>query len=187
MAEPMTTSESRCPWCSALLPDPAAERCPSCGAQLVSPQGADPQLPGVTTLDAEAILRARSEAGRSRGGVLSFLSGGETPDSGIGSPASLAPPENAVRREMLRMELEAAKADAIAEEVALRARVLAEQGMPLKDLEAAAEAQETETETIMGDAPVPGGVAEQEPPEAPAAPPAPPPPPGAGSEPRPAG
>ena len=48
MSDPMSTSETRCPWCSAVLPDAAAEKCPSCGAQLTHTSGAEPSLPGVT-------------------------------------------------------------------------------------------------------------------------------------------
>lgn len=130
----MSGSEARCPWCSAPLPEGAAEQCPSCGAQLVTASGADPNLPGVTTIDAEAILRARSEVGRSRGGIMSFLTGVEPPPDSGGSAASLAPPPDAVRREMLRLELEAARADAAAEQVALKADVVVDRGIHLDEL-----------------------------------------------------
>ncbi len=143
MSEPMSTSESRCPWCSAALPDAAADKCPSCGAQLVHASGAEPNLPGVTALDAEAILRARAEAGRSRGGLLGFLTGRDLPEStGTESAESLAPPQDAVRREMLRLQLEAAQADAVAESVALKSDVLAERGIHLNELNAPAVAPE---------------------------------------------
>ena len=134
MADPMSGPDVRCPWCSALLPEDGVERCPSCGAQLVTASGADPNLPGVTTIDAEAILRARSEVGRSRGGIMSFLTGVEPPPDSGGSAASLAPPPDAVRREMLRLELEAARADAAAEQVALKADVVVDRGIHLDDL-----------------------------------------------------
>jgi hypothetical protein len=133
MAEPMSGPD-RCPWCSAVLPEAAVEKCPSCGAQLVTSTGSDPNLPGVTTIDAEAILRARSEVGRSRGGIMSFLTGVEPPPDSGGSAASLAPPPDAVRREMLRLELEAARADAVAEQVALKADVVVDRGIHLDDL-----------------------------------------------------
>jgi hypothetical protein len=135
MSEPMSPPESRCPWCSALLPDAAAEKCPSCGAQLIRAPGSDQNLPGLTALDAEAILRARSDAGRSRGGLLGFLTGRDLPESdGVESAASLAPPDEEVRREMLRLQLEAEQADAVAESVALRSDVLAERGIHLDQL-----------------------------------------------------
>jgi len=138
MSEPMSPSEIRCPWCSAVLPDPAADKCPSCGAQLIHASGSEPNLPGVTALDPEAILRARSEAGRSRGGILGFLTGRDLPEGSVGpeSAESLAPPDDAVRREMIRLQLEAEQADAVAESVALRSDVLAEKGVPLDQLNA---------------------------------------------------
>lgn len=135
MAEPMSPSESRCPWCSAPLPDVAADKCPSCGAQLIHASGAEPTLPGVTALDTDAILRARSEAGKSRGGILGFLTGRDLPEpTGTESAESLAPPDDAVRREMRRLALEAAQADADAETVALKADALTEMGVPLSQL-----------------------------------------------------
>ena len=142
MSEPMSTTESRCPWCSAALPDPAAEKCPSCDAQLIHASGAEPNLPGVTALDPEAILRARSEAGRSRG-LLGFLTGrDQTEPAGSESADSLAPPDNAVKREMLRLELEAEQADVVAEAVALKSDVLAEKGIHLDQLNAIEEQAE---------------------------------------------
>lgn len=155
MSEPVSTSESRCPWCSAALPDAAADKCPSCGAQLVHASGAEPNLPGVTALDPEAILRARSEAGRSRGGLLGFLTGRDLPEpAGPESPESLAPPDDAVRREMLRLQLEAEQADVVAETVALRSDVLAERGIPLDQLNAIEEQAEAVYEAEVEGRPV---------------------------------
>jgi ribosomal protein S27E len=143
MSEPMSTSEIRCPWCSAVLPDAAAEKCPQCGAQLTRASGSDANVPGVTALDPEAILRARSEVGRSRGGLLGFLTGRDLPESdGPDTAASLAPPDDEVRREMLRLQLEAEQADAVAESVALRSDVLAERGIHLDQLNAIEEQAE---------------------------------------------
>jgi hypothetical protein len=134
----MSTSGARCPWCSAALPDPAADKCPSCSAQLVHESGTEPNLPGVTALDPEAILRSRSDASRSRGGLLGFLTGRDLPETSVPESAgSLAPPDNAVRREMLRLQFEAEQADAVAETVALRSDVLAERGVPLEEFNAA--------------------------------------------------
>jgi hypothetical protein len=48
--------------------------------------------------------------------------------------ASLAPPDDAVRREMLRLEIEADRAEAIAQVVARKSEALAEQGIPLSQL-----------------------------------------------------
>src|SRR3712207_79768 len=103
MADPRTDAPAtldRCPWCSAPLASADVESCPSCGATLTSAAPAD-ALPGVTTLDTEAILRARSSVSRPRSRLLSFITG-EVDDVQAGpiSSESLAPPTEAVRREM---------------------------------------------------------------------------------------
>jgi hypothetical protein len=66
-------------------------------------------VPGVTSIDAEAVLRGRSSA-RPRGGLLGLLSG-ETGDT-VEAPSaaelsSLAPPAADVRIEIIRLELDA--------------------------------------------------------------------------------
>jgi hypothetical protein len=66
-------------------------------------------VPGVTSIDAEAVLRGRSTV-RPRGGILGMLSG-ETGDT-VEAPSaaemsSLAPPPVDVRMEMIRLELDA--------------------------------------------------------------------------------
>jgi hypothetical protein len=119
---------SVCPWCSASYTgDPA--NCPSCGATLTGDAAADPSLPGLTAIDAAAIVRAKQPVTKSRNRLLSWISG-EYPDE-VPSPAeagALALPDLDVRREMLRMELEAevanlqAEADAIMAEVALEGK-----------------------------------------------------------------
>ena len=82
MADPMTGPVTRCPWCSADLPIPGAERCLACGAALVSQTGGpDAEIKGVTTLDTEAILRARSEVARPRSRLLSFITGEAPPEN----------------------------------------------------------------------------------------------------------
>jgi hypothetical protein len=134
----------------------------------VSASGAEPNLPGVTTLDADAILRARSDAGRSRG-ILGFFTGNDdVPDSG-GSAAAIAPPADDVRREMLRLEFAAAQADAIADAVALRSDALADQGIHLDQLNAIEEqaevAYESEVEGREVDPPPPDAPEPPEPPE----------------------
>jgi hypothetical protein len=168
MTDQTTGSETQCPWCSAVLPDAAADTCPSCGAHLVTAGGAEPNLPGVTTLDAEAILRARSEAGRSRSGILSFLTGSnDVPDSG-GSAAAIAPPADDVRREMLRLELAAAQADAVADAVAFKSDALADQGIRLDQLNAAEEQAEAAYESEVEGRPIaPPPPDPPDPPEAP--------------------
>jgi hypothetical protein len=137
MAESMSGSAARCPWCSALLPDPGAGQCPSCGAALTTVPDAPAEIKGVTTLDTEAILRARSEVARPQRGnrLLSFITGEMPVDDGPpADPASLAPPPDAVRREMLRLQYEAQQADRAAETVALKADELARRGIHVSEL-----------------------------------------------------
>ncbi len=136
MADPMNGPNTRCPWCSASLPDPTVEKCPSCAATLVGAPGSDGEIRGVTTLDTEAILRARADIARPRSGILSFITGNSMSDTGSGpaNPESLAPPAAEVRREMVRLQLEAERADLTAETVALKADVLAQRGIHVSQL-----------------------------------------------------
>lgn len=109
------TAASACPWCSAPLPAADTPTCPSCGAQLVP--DSDTQVPGVTTIDAEAIVRAAHQpTPQRRNRLLSWISG-EYDDASEEPVAlgSVAPPDPAVRREMLRLELEAEVANLQAE------------------------------------------------------------------------
>lgn len=117
-----TTPESVrpiCPWCSADLPSRQEVTCPSCGATLVGEVEA--AVPGVTAIDAEAIVRgARSAAPERRSRLLTWITGEEgAEDETPAAPGSLDPPPPEVRREMLRMELEAVVADLQAEAGAL--------------------------------------------------------------------
>lgn len=115
---------------------PGSERCPACGAALVSQTGGpDADIKGVTTLDTEAILRARSEVARPRNRLLSFITGDAPPETGgPASPESLARPPDDVRREMLRLEFEARRADLEAETVALKSDELARRGIHVSQL-----------------------------------------------------
>ena len=124
--EPITQAaptEARSTWCSAVLPDPAAATCPSCGATLIG-DGEAAGVPGLTAIDADAILRNARGTGRTkpRSGILGWISG-EYPvdESAVATPESLAPPTADVRREMLRLELEAQVANAQAEVEAMAA------------------------------------------------------------------
>jgi len=103
----VTPPEStRCPWCSTLAPA-GASTCSSCGAALVA--SSEGSLPGVTSIDAEAVLRGRTSA-KPRGGILGLLSGetGDTVDvPSAAELSSLAPPPVSVRMEMIRLELDA--------------------------------------------------------------------------------
>jgi hypothetical protein len=118
---------AHCPWCSAELPAEATEHCPSCGATLVGE--AEAALPGVTAIDPEAIVRnARMPTAPRRSRLLSWFGGEDSvPDEAPATPGSLAPPPPDVRREILRLELEAevanlqAEADSITAEAAVEA------------------------------------------------------------------
>ena len=131
MADPMTGPAPRCQWCSAQLPSADLPICPSCGAALTSTIGGE-EIRGVTTLDPEAILRARSEPPRSRNRLLSFITGDIPVESGGPAEAeSLAPPDDAVRLEMRRLEMEAERADLEAETVSMKTDAVLEQGIDL--------------------------------------------------------
>jgi hypothetical protein len=141
-ATPDASPEPRCMWCSAVLPSDHEASCPSCGATLVD-QG-DAAVPGLTAIDADAILRNARGAARSRprgGRLLSWISGEYAEDDGAGAatPGSLAPPPAEVRREMLRLELEAQVANAQAEVEAMAADAVVEEGKPLTASPPAAE------------------------------------------------
>jgi hypothetical protein len=112
-----------CPWCSAALPDAAAERCPSCYATLY--EAATVEIPGVTLVDHEALLkrRPRAQGQRSRG-LIGWLSGEYQAEVSPELHSTLAPPPDEVRREMLRLELAALEVEAharLAEQGALAA------------------------------------------------------------------
>jgi hypothetical protein len=121
---------SICPWCSARYTG-EPETCPSCGAVLAVDPATDPSLPGLTAIDTAAILNAKTPTPRSRNRILSWISG-EYPDE-AGDPAdagALAPPDIAVRREILRLELEAEVANLQAEADALIAEATVEGHAP---------------------------------------------------------
>jgi hypothetical protein len=137
LATEAAPTEARCTWCSAVLPDPAAATCPSCGATLIG-DGETAGVPGLTAIDADAILRNARGTGRTkpRSGILGWISG-EYPvdESAVATPESLAPPTADVRREMLRLELEAQVANAQAEVEAMAAdEAIAEGGSIPKDI-----------------------------------------------------
>jgi hypothetical protein len=118
MVEAMSGPVARCPWCSAPLPAEPAATCPACGATLRGGADADAPLPGVTTIDAEAILRARSQVARPRSRLLSFITGEVGEETGPADAASVKAPSDEVRREMLRLRRQAELAE-IESEVAL--------------------------------------------------------------------
>lgn len=122
---------SICNWCSARYTG-EPETCPSCGAVLAVDPSTDPSLPGLTAIDPAAIVRAKTPSPRPRSRIMSWISG-EYPDEGGGVPAeagALAPPDLAVRREILRLELEAEVANLQAEADALLAEATVEGRAP---------------------------------------------------------
>jgi hypothetical protein len=137
MLDDVTASDSlptpHCNWCSAALPSDHEVTCPSCGATLLG--DGETAVPGVTAIDAEAILRnARAAKAKPRGRLLSWISGDydEGTESASAPPGSLAPPSADVRREMLRLELEAQLTNAQAEVEAMAADAAVEEGRSLE-------------------------------------------------------
>ena len=127
MADASSTGERPgsgvCPWCSAAL-TPDATVCPSCGANLVA--DGDPNVPGVTAIDAASLVRSKASP-QPRNRLLSWISGEYQPDlPSKAESQAIAPPDDEVRREILRLELEAQVANLQAEADAIRAEAVAE-------------------------------------------------------------
>lgn len=93
-----------CPWCSATVPVEAAT-CPSCGASLRD--AAEGDILGVTQVDPAAVVRTKRIRTRN---FAAFLGVGDAPDEDE-SAGKVEPPTDAVRREMLRLELAAIEAE----------------------------------------------------------------------------
>jgi hypothetical protein len=132
---------SICPWCSATYTG-EPETCPSCGAVLAADPTTDPSLPGLTAIDTAAIVRAKTPTVRPRNRILSWISGDYPDEPGSAADAgALAPPDLAVRREILRLELEAEVANLQAEADALLAEATVEGHAPGVSAEDAAAAE----------------------------------------------
>ena len=101
-------TQPRCPWCSEVLPAGTADRCPHCNAHLT---GGDRPVPGLTEVETPGAVRARRAEPVKRSRLLSWISGEFDDDPGsLGGPSApeaLAPPPRDVKREMLRLQLEA--------------------------------------------------------------------------------
>ena len=139
MADELTTGAAsaafHCPWCSAELPSTDLEICPSCKATLSSTGPGEAALPGVTAIDHEALLRTSREPRPQRNRILSWLSGEYVEETASpAEPQAIAPPDLEVRREILRLELEAEIADKQAEADSILADAAVE-GLPLPGLE----------------------------------------------------
>jgi hypothetical protein len=105
-----------CPWCSAPVPVEAAT-CPSCGASLRD--AAEGDILGVTQVDPAAVVRTKRIRSRN---IAAFLGVGDGP-SDEESTGKVEPPSDAVKREMLKLELAAidAEIEAKAKEAAAQA------------------------------------------------------------------
>ena len=128
---------SVCPWCSAALPASDLDRCPSCGAALH--ESAEGPVPGVTQIDVDAVISARTPVQRSRG-LIGWLAGEYEPEPEQEKAEGLEPPDAEVRREMLRMELEALEAEVHSRQVEAVVEAV-EAGVDIETLQAAAEAE----------------------------------------------
>jgi hypothetical protein len=165
MADELTTDAAfatfHCPWCSASLPSADLETCPSCKATLTSTSSGEAALPGVTAIDHEALLRTGREPRQPRSRILSWISGeyvddGEAPSQ----PDAIAPPDLAVRREILRLEIEAEIADKQAEADSIMADAAVE-GRPLPGLEPVEEVEaEAAAEDVLAAEAVPAAQSE---------------------------
>lgn len=114
MTEPVEANEDtgpRCPWCSAAITADDVT-CPSCGAALH--EDGEHEIPGVTQVDPKSAALQNPEP--SGGGVIGWLSGEYVPDPTPAELASVEPPTDAVRREMLKIEVEALRAELEARE-----------------------------------------------------------------------
>ncbi len=159
--QPETLALAVCTWCSTPLSSPDLERCPSCGA-ILSGDLADP-LPGVTAVDAAALIRGTPTSVRPRNRLLSWISGDYPDDVPTETDAkALEPPDPAVRREMLRLELEGAVANLKAEADALVAEAAAEgRVVEPPDISALSDGGVAAAEAaLMGDDEMPESVAE---------------------------
>ena len=119
---PAAASDEICPWCSAAV-KAGAVTCASCGAILIAEDASE--LPGITEIDPKVARGERPPPQRSR--LLSWISG-DYPDTGGGpvDPGALAPPDPAVQREILLLELQAEVANLQAEADAMRADAIVE-------------------------------------------------------------
>jgi len=104
-------SSSRCPWCSAQVSATTAT-CPSCGAKLRD--DADAEIPGVTQIDPAATAARPTPRGR---GLIGWLSGDYETSETDADRAGVEPPTDAVKQEMLRLEMEALRTELEAEAI----------------------------------------------------------------------
>jgi hypothetical protein len=137
---PSADPRARCPWCSAPVEAADAVTCSACGATLHG--DAEIEIPGVTALDSQHTSRALApRKGRRTFGAL-FVSGDDPiPQPSEAELPALALPDADVRREMLRIRLDAELADLTARVEALAA----ERGLPMPITSEPGATPETET------------------------------------------
>ena len=113
-----------CPWCSAKVSASAA-KCPSCGASLKD--AVDAEILGVTQIDPAAVSRAS----RIKPGRLATWLGAEDTAAATDLGGHVEPPSQAVREEMLRLELAAIDAEIEAKKQAAEAaKILPDEDAP---------------------------------------------------------
>src|SRR4051794_5746028 len=111
-------SVPQCPWCSASFV-PGQTVCSSCGANLTGDERTD--IPGVTEIDKAAVGVARPAPITTRSRWRAWISGDSSDTLTPSEAKAVAPPDDAVREEMLRLELQAQVARLQAETDALLA------------------------------------------------------------------
>lgn len=123
---PAPANMPHCPWCSATLDAVDAARCPSCNAQLREETGAE--VPGVTKVDLDAVLSSRKAPPR-QSGLMGWLSG-SYPEQAAAPEVQrdVSPPDEEVRREMIRMEIAAIEARVEAERAEWAAELALDSG-----------------------------------------------------------
>lgn len=123
---PSAAPGARCPWCSAPIASPDDVTCGACGATL---QGdAAIEIPGVTAIDGQHASRAAAPRKvRRTFGALFVGDDDEIPPPSEAELPALEMPDAEVRREMLRLQLDAELADLTARAAALAA----ERGIPI--------------------------------------------------------
>jgi hypothetical protein len=96
-----------CPWCSAPLDPDDTVTCSSCGAALQAES--EQQVPGLTAIDPVAVLEGARPPQRPRNRLVAWLTGADIEEAAApqASPEALAPPPPDVRREILRLQMEA--------------------------------------------------------------------------------
>src|SRR6187401_2524811 len=138
----LDASAPECPWCSASLA-PGQTVCSSCGANLSADDKAE--IPGVTEIDKAAVGVARPPAINNRSRWRAWISGDSSDTLTASEAKAVAPPDVAVRQEMLRLELQAHVARLQAEADALLAAAADAAGAAATETTGEAGAAATET------------------------------------------